>query len=50
MRHVSFEEHARWLNSKIQGWKNYYATPYGARWMAKLDWHIRIRLTKWYAK
>ncbi|WP_058300475.1 group II intron reverse transcriptase/maturase [Gorillibacterium timonense] len=50
MRHVSFEEHVKWLNPKIQGWKNYYATPYSSRWMAKLDWYIRQRLTKWYAK
>ena len=50
MRHVSFEEHVKWLNPKIQGWKNYYATPYSTKWMAKLDWYIRTRLTKWYAK
>ncbi|MFC3252276.1 group II intron reverse transcriptase/maturase [Paenibacillus sepulcri] len=50
MRHVSFEEHVRWLNLRIQGWKNYYATPYSTKWMTKLDWYIRQRLTKWYAK
>jgi len=50
MRHISFEEHVKWLNPKIQGWKNYYATPYSTKWMAKLDWYIRTRLTKWYAK
>jgi len=50
MRHVSFEEHVKWLNPKIQGWKNYYATPYSSKWMAKLDWYIHTRLTKWYAK
>jgi len=50
MRHVSFQEHVRWLNPKIQGWKNYYATPYSSKWMAKLDWYIHTRLTKWYAK
>lgn len=50
MRHVSFEEHVKWLNPKIQGWKNYYATPYSTKWMGKLDWYIRQRLTKWYAK
>ena len=50
MRHVSFKEHVEWLNPKIQGWRNYYATPYSAKWMAKLDWYIRMRLMKWYAK
>lgn len=50
MRHVSFEEHVKWLNPKIQGWKNYYATPYSLKWMAKVDWYIHTRLTKWYAK
>lgn len=50
MRHVSFEEHVKWINPKIQGWKNYYATPYSTKWMAKLDWYIRQRLMKWYAK
>ncbi|WP_233567716.1 group II intron reverse transcriptase/maturase [Cohnella faecalis] len=50
MRRVSFQEHVDWLNLRIQGWKNYYATPYSSKWMAKLDWYIRSRLTKWYAK
>lgn len=50
MRSASFEEHVKWLNPKIQGWKNYYTTPYSTKWMAKLDWYIRQRLTKWYAK
>ncbi|MBW5449472.1 group II intron reverse transcriptase/maturase [Cohnella sp. CFH 77786] len=50
MRHVSFQEHVDWLNLRIQGWKNYYATPYSSKWMSKLDWYIRTRLTKWYAK
>lgn len=50
MRHVSFKEHVEWLNPKIQGWRNYYATPYSAKWMAKLDWYIRMRMMKWYAK
>lgn len=49
-RQVSFEEHVNWLNLRIQGWKNYYATPYSVKWMTKLDWYIRQRLTKWYAK
>ncbi|WP_269724218.1 group II intron reverse transcriptase/maturase [Thermobacillus composti] len=39
-----------WLNSKIQGWKNYYMTAYSHRKMAKLDWYILMRLTRWYAK
>lgn len=50
MRHVSFEVDVKWLNLRIQGWKNYYATPYSTKWMTKLDWYIRQRLTKWYAK
>jgi RNA-directed DNA polymerase len=50
MRQVSFQEHVDWLNLRIQGWKNYYATPYSTKWMTKLDWYIRTRLTKWYAK
>jgi len=50
MRSTSFEEHVKWLNPKIQGWKNYYATPHSTKWMAKLDWYIRQRLSKWYAK
>lgn len=50
MRHKSFQEHVEWLNLRIQGWKNYYATPYSAKWMTQLDWFIRTRLTKWYAK
>ena len=50
MRVVSFEEHVKWLNLRIQGWKNYYATLYSVRRMAKLDWYILQRLTKWYAK
>lgn len=50
MRHISFQEHVDWLNLRIQGWKNYYATPYSTKWMTKLDWYIRTRLTKWYAK
>ena len=50
MRSVSFEEHVKWLNPRIQGWKNYYATPHSTKWMVKLDWYIRQRLTKWYAR
>ncbi|BFH12383.1 hypothetical protein WJ0W_000575 [Paenibacillus melissococcoides] len=50
VRHVSFEEQVKWLNPKIQGWKNYYTTPFSTKWMTKLDWYIRQRLTKWYAK
>ncbi len=36
MRRVSLEEHMKWLNLRIQGWKSYYATPYSAKWMTKL--------------
>ncbi|CAH8248879.1 hypothetical protein WJ0W_006063 [Paenibacillus melissococcoides] len=50
MRHISFEEHVKWVNPKIQGWKNYYATPYSMKQLDKLDWYIRQRLMKWYAK
>jgi retron-type reverse transcriptase len=31
MRHVTFQEYVDWLNLRIQGWKNYYATPYSAK-------------------
>jgi hypothetical protein len=50
MRHKSFQEHVDWLNPKIQGWKNYCTTAYSHRKMAKLDWYILMRLTRWYAK
>lgn len=50
MRHKSFQEHLEYLNPKIQGWRNYYVTTYSQRKMAKRDWYILQRLTKWYAK
>lgn len=50
MRHCSFQEHVKYLNPKIQGWRNYYATPYSQKKMAKLDWHILQRLARWFAK
>lgn len=50
MRHKSIPEHVEWLNPKIQGWRNYYYTAYSQRRMAKLDWYILQRLSKWYAK
>lgn len=50
MRVRSFSEHVEWLNPKIQGWRNYYYTPYSQRLMAKLDWYILQRLTRWYGK
>ena len=50
MRHKSFHEHLEYLNPKIQGWRNYYYTAYSQKKMAKLDWYILQRLTKWYAK
>ncbi|MNO89475.1 reverse transcriptase [compost metagenome] len=52
MRHKSFLEHVKWLNPKIQGWRNYYYTAYSQRKMAKLDWYIlqRIAIARWYAK
>ncbi|MFC6652728.1 group II intron maturase-specific domain-containing protein [Paenibacillus rhizoplanae] len=36
--------------SKIQGWRNYYYTNYSQKRLAKLDWYILQRLTRWYAK
>lgn len=50
MRQKSFQEHVDYLNPKIQGWRNYYFTSYSQRKMAKLDWYILGRLTRWYAK
>jgi RNA-directed DNA polymerase len=50
MRHKSFAEHVEWLNPKIQGWRNYYYTAYSQQKMAKLDWYIVQRLSRWYAK
>lgn len=49
-RSRSFEEQVEWLNPKIQGWRNYYYTNYSQRRLAKLDWYILQRLTRWYAK
>jgi len=46
----SMESHIEYLNPKIRGWKNYYATPYSTRKMAKLDWYIIQRFARWYAK
>ncbi|WP_245975936.1 group II intron reverse transcriptase/maturase [Paenibacillus prosopidis] len=50
MRKCSFAEHVAWLNPKIQGWRNYYYTAYSQRKLAKLDWYILQRFTRWYAK
>ncbi|WP_340021349.1 group II intron reverse transcriptase/maturase [Paenibacillus sp. FSL K6-1096] len=50
MRWKSFEEHVEWLNPKIQGWRNYYYTNYSQKRLAKLDWYIMQRFTRWYAK
>jgi RNA-directed DNA polymerase len=50
MRSVSIYEHITWLNPKIVGWRNYYYTNYSQRKLAKLDWYILQRLTRWYAK
>jgi hypothetical protein len=49
MRLRSFAEHVEWLNPKIQGWRNYYYTNYRQLKLAKLDWYILQRLTRWYA-
>jgi len=50
MRHLSFAEHVKYLNPKIQGWRNYYYTNYSQKRLAKLDWYILQRLARWYAK
>ncbi|QGQ98409.1 hypothetical protein EHS13_27735 [Paenibacillus psychroresistens] len=50
MRSRSLLEHVEWLNPKIQGWRNYYYTNYSQLKLAKLDWYILQRLTRWYAK
>ncbi|MNC21909.1 Group II intron-encoded protein LtrA [compost metagenome] len=50
MRHKSFQDQMEYLNPKIQGWRNYYYTAYSQKKMAKLDWYILQRLTRWYAK
>jgi Group II intron, maturase-specific domain./Reverse transcriptase (RNA-dependent DNA polymerase). len=49
-RWLSMEDHVEYLNPKIRGWKNYYATPYSQRRMAKMDWYILQRFCRWYAK
>jgi hypothetical protein len=46
----SLEAHIEYLNPKIRGWRNYYATPHSKRKMAELDWYIIQRFTRWYAK
>ncbi|WP_025696779.1 group II intron maturase-specific domain-containing protein, partial [Paenibacillus durus] len=50
MRHKSLNDHVAWLNPKIQGWRNYYYTPYSQQKLAKLDWYILQRLARWHAK
>ncbi|MEH7087134.1 group II intron reverse transcriptase/maturase, partial [Neobacillus drentensis] len=50
MRTCSFQDHVNWLNPKIQGWRNYYYTNYSQLKLAKLDWYIMQRFTRWYAK
>ncbi|WP_233455202.1 group II intron reverse transcriptase/maturase [Paenibacillus elgii] len=50
MRSKSMEEQVAWLNPKIQGWRNYYYTVYSQEKLAKLDWYILQRFTRWYAK
>lgn len=36
--------------STLTGSTRGYATPYSSKWMTKIDWYIRTRLTKWYVK
>ncbi|WP_434749308.1 group II intron reverse transcriptase/maturase [Paenibacillus amylolyticus] len=50
MRSRSFAEQVKWLNPKIQGWRKYYYTSYSQKRLAKLDWYMLQRLTRWYAK
>lgn len=50
MRGKSIQEHIEWLNPKIQGWRNYYYTSYSQRKLAKLDWYILQRFSRWYAR
>ncbi|CAM4399521.1 group II intron reverse transcriptase/maturase [Paenibacillus phoenicis] len=50
MRSKSFAEQVEWLNPRIQGWRNYYYTNYSQKRLAKLDWYILQRFTRWYAK
>jgi group II intron reverse transcriptase/maturase len=50
MRKCSLAEHVAWLNPKIQGWRNYYYTAHSQRKLAKIDWYILQRFTRWYAK
>ncbi|MCZ8512839.1 hypothetical protein O9H85_10510 [Paenibacillus filicis] len=38
------------VNPKIQGWRNYYYTAHSQVKLAKLDWYILQRLTRWYVK
>lgn len=49
-RMLSVEDHVEYLNPKIRGWKNYYATPYSHDKMAKLDWYVLVRFCRYYAK
>lgn len=46
----SVESHIEYLNPKIRGWRNYYATPYGGKNLRKLDWYIINRFCMWYSK
>ncbi|WP_179223971.1 group II intron maturase-specific domain-containing protein [Paenibacillus tyrfis] len=41
------------MNPIIRGWQNYYAAidkSMANRFLAKIDWHIRIRLSLWWNK
>jgi hypothetical protein len=50
MRSRLFVKYLEWLIPKIQGWRNYYYTNYSQKRLAKLNWYILQRLTRWYAK
>ncbi|MDQ0916366.1 group II intron maturase-specific domain-containing protein [Paenibacillus sp. V4I5] len=49
----SLKELIKHMNPILQGWKNYYAKmdPYiASKFLAKVDWHIRRRISLWWNK
>jgi len=38
------------LNPKIRGWRNYYGVDTATKWLRSIDWHITLRLTRWWNK
>jgi RNA-directed DNA polymerase len=44
-------EFVKGLNKKLQGFKNYYQlSPYGKKWLNRIDWYVLERLTLFYNK